>query len=154
MEKRDVSSASLEQEQETLWYLGGLRIIAALGEQPNRSSKLYEYREPSGTFISSYSPQPEETAFYLAEGEATFFSEGKALSATPGTFLFLPRNLSFRHQVAKFGSARIITWTTNRGFAQQVINMGQPDQAFMLAPPTHFAQEKMHQLTTLLLNML
>jgi hypothetical protein len=154
MEKHNAHAASLEQEQETLWYLGGLRIIAALRELPARSSHLVEYREPSGTYTSSYSPRPEETAFYLAEGEGTFFSAGEMLSAPPGTFLFLPRHLSFRYQIGQSGPARIITWTTNSGFARQVLQMGQPDQALVLAPPMLGSLEKRHQLTALLQKML
>lgn len=144
---------TLEQEQETFWYLGGLRIIAALREQPVGLSHLFQYREPSGTYASSYSPQPAETAFYLAEGEGTFFSAGMALSATPGTFLFLPRGLSFHHQIAHSSHAHIITWTANSGFVHRVLNMGQPGQAFVLTPPMPDVPEKRYQLTALLLDM-
>ncbi len=153
METPKIHLDALEQEQETLWYLGGMRIIAALREQPTSLSHLFEYREPSGTYVCSYSPQSEETAFYLVEGEGTFFSAGMILSATPGTFLFLPRELSFHYQIAQSGPAHVITWTANSGFAHRVLTMGQPGRAFVLAPPTLGTSEKRRQLAALLLDL-
>src|SRR5437879_5253568 len=73
------------QEQEALWYLGGLRIIQALGEQPKEDRKIFEYLEPAGTYTFSYAPYREDTAFYVIEGEAVF-SSGKTIAhATSGT---------------------------------------------------------------------
>jgi quercetin dioxygenase-like cupin family protein len=152
MEARITHSASLEKEQETLWYFGGLRIIKALGERTNGSCKIFEYREPAGTYISSYAPYQEDTAFYIVEGEAIFSSGGTTIHATPGTFLFLPRNVSFRYQVTRSGSARILTWTTPMGFAHRVMSMGNPGQALVLPTPHIFERERMQQLTTLLRN--
>jgi hypothetical protein len=150
MEAHISRSISLEKEQETLWYFGGLRIIKALGERTNGCGKIFEYREPAGTYTSSYAPYIEDAAFYMIEGEAIFSSGETTIHATPGTFLFLPRNVSFRYQVTRSDPARILTWTTPLGFAHQVISMGKPGQAFALSPPHIFERERMRQLTTLL----
>jgi mannose-6-phosphate isomerase-like protein (cupin superfamily) len=151
MEPCTKRSASLDQEQEALWYLGGLRIIQALTEQSREDRKIFEYLEPTGTCTFSYAPYREDTAFYVIEGEA-IFSSGKTIAhATPGTFLFLPRNVSFRYEVTRSGPARILTWTTPMGFAHQVMNMGEPGQAFVLPPPSLLEREKIQQFALLLL---
>ncbi len=128
MEPCTERSASLDKEQEALWYLGGLRIIQALGEQPK-----------------------EDTAFYVIEGEAIFVSGEATILATPGTFLFLPRPVGFRSVVTSSGPARILTWTTPMGFAQQVTSMGNPGQAFVLSPPPLYESKKVQQLATFLI---
>lgn len=146
------SMASHWQERETLWYLGGQRIIQALDTQTKRTGHVFEYLEPAGTYTFSYAPYQEDTAFYVAEGEVTFSSGKETIHATPGTFLFLPRPIGFRYVVNPSGPARILTWTTQMGFAQQMTSMGNPGQAFVLSPPQVFGSEKVQQLVTLLRN--
>jgi len=151
MEPCTERSASLDKEQEALWYLGGLRIIQALGEQPKEDRKILEYLEPAGTSTFSYAPYQEDTAFYVIEGEAIFVSGKATILATPGTFLFLPRPVGFHSVVTSSGPARILTWTTPMGFAQQVTSMGNPGQAFVLSPPPLYESKKVQQLATFLI---
>ena len=143
-------SASRGPEQETLWYLGGLRIIQACEPQMKRAGAIFEYLEPVGTATFSYAPYQEDTAFYVIEGEAAFFSAGATIHAPPGTFVFLQRPVGFRSVVTSPGPARILTWTTPMGFAQQVTSMGNPGQAFVLSPPPLVESEKVQELATLL----
>jgi mannose-6-phosphate isomerase-like protein (cupin superfamily) len=143
-------SASCWQERETLWYLGGLRIIEALETQMKQIGPIFEYLEPAGTSTFSYAPSQEDTAFYVIEGEAIFVSGEATIQATPGTFLFLPRPVGFRSVVTPPGPARMLTWTTPMGFAQQVTCMGNPGQAFVLSPSPVFESEKVQQLATFL----
>ena len=150
MEQCTERSASLDKEQEALWYLGGLRIIQVLGEQPKEDCKIFEYLEPAGTSTFSYAPYQEDAAFYVIEGEAIFVSGEVSILATPGTFLFLPRPVGFRSVVTSSGPARILTWTTPMGFAQQVTSMGNPGQAFVLSPPPLFEEKKVQQLAAFL----
>jgi hypothetical protein len=144
------SMASSRQEQEALWYLGGLRIIQELQTQVKRTSKIFEYLVPAKTSVLSYAPDPEDAAFYIAGGEAAFQSGETTIQATPGTFLFLPRSTGYRYMVPATGSMRLLTWTTPPGFAQQVTSMGNPGEAFVLSPPPAPESEKVQQLATLL----
>lgn len=145
-------SACLDQEREALWYFGALRIIKALGEHTPGGWNIIEEMPPAGTRISSYAPSPEDRAFYVLEGEAIFASGSTTVHAAAGTFLFLPRNLSFRYEVGRLHSARMLVWTTPLGFAHTVTNMGTPGQALVLPPPRLLDQEKMRQLAALLRN--
>ena len=44
-------STFLDKEQEALWYLGGQRIINALGERIEGAFRLTEFVTPAGTFV-------------------------------------------------------------------------------------------------------
>jgi mannose-6-phosphate isomerase-like protein (cupin superfamily) len=144
------SRASSRHEHETLWYLGGLRLIQALVTQVKRPSTIFEYLVPAKTSVLSYAPDPEDAAFYILGGEATFQSGETTIQATPGAFLFLPRSTGYRYMVPPTSSMRLLTWTTPPGFAQQVMSMGNPGEAFVLSPPTATENEKVQQLGTLL----
>jgi hypothetical protein len=144
------SRASSRQEQETLWYLGGLRLIQALQTRVKRTSTIFEYLVPAKTSVLSYAPDPEDAAFYILGGEAAFQSGETTIQATPGTFLFLPRSMGYRYMVPPHGSMRLLTWTTPPGFAQQVTSMGNPGEEFVLSPPPAMEREKVQQFATLL----
>lgn len=145
-------SVRLDQEREALWYLGGLRIIKALGEHSPGGWTIIEEAPPAGTRVSSYSPSPEDSAFFVLEGEAIFESGSTTVYATAGTFLFLPRKLSFRYEVGRLHPARMLAWTAPLGLVHEVTRMGTPGQALVLPPPRLLDQEKMQQLATLLRN--
>src|SRR5262249_42632549 len=144
------SGAPSRQEQETLWYLGGLRIIQALETQVTRTGTIFEYLVPAKTSVLSYAPDPEDAAFYILGGEATFRSGETTVQATPGTFLFLPRSTGYRYILPPTGSMRLLTWTTPPGFAQRVLSMGNPGEALVLSPPPDLESEKVQQLAALL----
>jgi mannose-6-phosphate isomerase-like protein (cupin superfamily) len=144
------SSAPSRHEQETLWYLGGLRIIQALQTAGSRAGTIVEYLVPARTAVWSYAPDPEDAAFYIVGGAATFWSGATTIQATPGTFLFLPRSTGYRYRLPPTGSMRLLSWTTPPGFAQRVLRMGHPGEAFVLCPPPAPESEKVHQLAALL----
>lgn len=137
-------------EQETLWYLGGLRIIQALPTQVARAGTIVEYLVPARTAVWAYAPAPEDAAFYIVGGEATFQSAETTIQATPGTFLFLPRRAGYRYRLPATGSMRLLSWTTPSGFAPRVLRMGHPGEALVLSPPPALESEKVHQLAALL----
>ena len=148
----DDLSAQLDQERAALWYLGGLRIIKALGEHNPGGWNVIEEAPPAGTCLSSYSPAPEDSAFFVLEGAAVFASGSTTVLASTGTFLFLPHNLSFRYEVDSLHPARMLAWTTPPGLAQEATRMGAPGQTLVITPPRLPDQEKVQQLATLLRN--
>lgn len=152
MEELGEFSARLDQEQEALWYLGGLRIIKALGENRPGGWNFSEEAPPAGTHVFSYAPSPEDSAFYVLEGGVTFVSGSTTVHASAGTFLFLPRNLSYHYEVDRLHAARMLAWRTPLGFSHKVTCMGTPGEALVLPPPRLLDQEKVQQLATLLRN--
>ena len=136
------------QEQENLWHLGGQRIIQALETQIQATDTVFEYLVPAGSSVLLYGPYPEDTAIYVVEGEADFYSgptPAPIAHAMPGTFLFLPRPAGLRYAVPVTNHVRLLSWTTPRGLAQHVTHMGSAGEAFVLAPPSNVAIEKVEQ---------
>jgi homogentisate 1,2-dioxygenase len=150
MNQTSQNSASSWHEEETLWYLGGMRIIEALETQRQRMGAMFEYLIPANTSTFSYAPTQEDTAIYVVAGEADFVSGEATIHATPGMFLFLPRPVGFRSATPPTGSLRMLTWTTPLGFAQRVTCMGNAGEAFVLAPPPLVAREKVEQFAAML----
>ena len=104
-------STFLDKEQEALWYLGGQRIINALGERIEGAFRLTEFVTPAGTFVSAYRHKEDE-AHYVIEGEATISCGGQVFHVSAGTFLFLPCNIPHHLELT-------LPWLKHRGFFLQ-----------------------------------
>jgi len=143
-------STFLDKEQEALWYLGGQRIINALGERIEVAFRLTEFVTPAGTFVYAHLHKKEDEAHYVIEGEATISCGEQIFHVSAGTFLFLPCNVPHHLDVSKSGPFRYLTWITPAGFAHDVTKMGNPNTALLLAPPLAPDRAKVQQLADLL----
>ncbi len=147
-----VTRTTLNEEQEALWYLGSLRIIQAIGEQAGHTVHRTEYVLPAGTHIYAHRHREEDEGIYVAEGEATYSCGEKVMSVIAGSLLFLPQNVHHHLEVDKSASFRYLTWVTTKGFARNLLHMGEPGQALLLSPPPLTSQERIQQLAILLRN--
>jgi len=143
-------STFLDQEKEALWYLGGQRIINALGERIEGAFSLTEFVTPAGTFVHAHLHKKEDEAHYVIEGEAVISCEGQVFHVSTGTFLFLPCNVPHHMEVSKSGPLRYLTWMIPAGFAHDVTKMGNPNTALLLAPPLAPDRAKVQRLADLL----
>jgi mannose-6-phosphate isomerase-like protein (cupin superfamily) len=143
-----IHSDPADAEQEALWYLGGQRIIMALGERIVGVLHLTELVTPAGTHVSAL--RQEEEAHYVLAGEATVACGGCVFPVRAGTFLFLPGNVPHQIQVSTSGPFQYLTWLTPAGFAHDVTKIGDPDQALLLAPPPVPDRAKIQHLADLL----
>lgn len=135
-------------EQEALWYLGGLRVITALGERKVGALRVTEMVSPARTHM--FALRYKEEAQYVLAGEATVVCGGQVFSVSAGTFLFLPGHVPYQMEVSTSGPFRYLTWLTPAGFAHDVTRMGDPHQALVLAPPPIPDRVKMRRLADLL----
>jgi mannose-6-phosphate isomerase-like protein (cupin superfamily) len=140
------------QEQESLWYLGGRRIIQALGERMSGGSgvDLVEFVTPARAHVFTYRRTAEDEALYAIQGEATMTCGDQTVPARAGTFMFLPCGISHHLEVAPDGHFHYLRWMTPVGFAHDAIRMGIPGQALVLAPPLGPDEAKVHHLAALL----
>ncbi len=143
------SDPSTFLEKEALWYLGGQRIINALGERMKGAFRLTEFVAPARTFVCAYM-QKEDEAQYVIEGEATITCGEQVFHVSAGTFLFLPCNVAHHMQVSTAGPLKYLTCRTPAGFAHDVTKMGHPNQPLLLAPPFAPDSAKVQQLADLL----
>ena len=142
-------STFLDKEKEALWYLGGQRIINALGERIERAFHLTEFVTPAGTLVYAHMHKEDE-AHYVIEGEATISCGEQIFHVSTGTFLFLPCNVPHHMEVSKSGPLRYLTWRTPAGFAHDVTKMGNPNKALLLTPPLSPDRAKVQRLADLL----
>ena len=143
---------NLNAEQEALWYLGSLRIIKAIGDQSGCAVHLTEYVLPAGTHTYVYRHRDEDEGVFVAKGEATFSCAEKVMSVTAGTLLFLPQNVHHHLEVGNSTPFCYLTWTSAKGFAHNILHMGEPGQALVLSPPPFASHELIQQLAILLRN--
>ena len=140
----------LANEQEALWYLGGQRIINALGERIAGAFHLTELVTPAGTFISALRGKQEDEAQYVLAGEATVVCGGQTVQVSAGTFLFLPGGMPYQIEVSAASPLKYLTWLTPAGFAHAVTTLGTSNEALVLAPPPAPDRAKLQHLADLL----
>lgn len=133
-----------------MWYLGGQRIINALGERIEGTFRLTEFVISAGTFLSTHLQKKEDEALYVIKGGATVSSGGQVFHVSAGTFLFLPCIAAHYMEVSTSGPLRYLTWMTPTGFAQNVTKISNPNNALLLAPPPAHERAKVQRLADLL----
>jgi hypothetical protein len=135
----------LDEEREALWYLGGQRIIAALGDL-----HLMEWATPAETRVFVLRHAKEDEARFVLAGEATITCEGRVFFASAGAFLFLPGNVPYQIEVSAAGPFKYLAWTAPARFAHEVTKMGTPGHVLFLAPPHAPDVAKVRHLADLL----
>src|SRR5829696_10198730 len=77
----------------SVWYVGNLfTVLAGSGDTGGRFA-LIEVLAPKGTEPPRHVHHREDEAFYVLEGEITFYIGQETYAATPGTFVFAPRSI-------------------------------------------------------------
>lgn len=125
----------LEQwEGEAWWWLGGLAIIKATGEETGGQYSLVEMLESQGVESPLHVHHNEDETFYVLEGEMTFYIGEEMLKAGPGSFVFGPKDVPHTYTVDS-GPARLLYLLTPAGFEGLIRETGEPAKELAL-PPT------------------
>ncbi len=77
----------------SVWYLGCLFTVLAAAQETGGRFGLVESLSPKGTEPPRHVHGREDEAFYLLEGEITFYIGEETYEATPGTFVLAPRGV-------------------------------------------------------------
>lgn len=77
----------------SVWYLGCLFTVLADAQETGGRFGLVESLSPKGTEPPRHVHSREDEAFYLLEGEITFYVGEETHEATPGTFVSAPRGV-------------------------------------------------------------
>jgi len=144
------TSTFQDTEKEALWYLSSKSVIEALGEQLEGVFHLTEFVIPAGTLVYPHIHHKEDEAHYVIEGNAIISCAQQILHVSAGTFLFLPCNVPHHMEVSTSGPFRYLTWMMPAGFAHEVTQMGTPNNALLLAPPSITNRAKIQSLAHLL----
>lgn len=124
-----------EGEGEARWWLGvSLATIKATGKETGGRYTLVEVLEPEGEEAPLHVHHREDEAFWVLEGELTFEVGEETIKASPGSFLFGPKDVPHRYTV-NAGPARLLFVLSPSGFEDFIYATSEPAQERTLPPP-------------------
>src|SRR4028118_1896626 len=96
-------------EGEAWWWMGGLATVKATTEQTGGRYTLVEVLVPEFPMEESllHVHHFEDEGFYVLEGELTFYVGDETIKASPGSFLFGPKDVPHRYTVES-GPAKLL----------------------------------------------
>lgn len=125
----------LEEEQgETVWFADSLLTYKVTGDETRGQLALAEVKAPRGAGSPHHLHRNEDEAWYILDGELTFWLGAESRSATAGDFVFGPRGIRHRFQVES-EQARFLILVTPAGFEDFTRACGRPATTRTL-PPT------------------
>lgn len=115
----------------------------ATGESTDGGYFLVEATVPPGGGPPSHVQTREEEAFYILEGELTFYGLDREITAGPGTYLNVPKGAKHRFRNNADRAARMLFFFCPAGIE------GLFDELASLRPPTGGAEDALAALNRL-----
>lgn len=107
-------------EGRPIWFLGGLMTVQASGAETGGALTAMENLLPVGFATPLHVHRDADEPYYVLEGKVTFYCEGEAYLAGPGSFLFLPRGVPHAFRVSEAGPAKLLVLALPGGFGDFV----------------------------------
>lgn len=139
-----------EGEGDARWWLGvTLATIKATGKETGGRYTLVEVLEPEGGG-PLHVHHREDEGFWILEGELTFQIGDETIKASPGSFLFGPKDVPHTYTVDS-GPARILFILSPAGFEDLIYATSEPARERSLppqpaGPPSEAEMEQMGAL--------
>ena len=121
-----------EGEGEARWWFGGLATIKATGKETGGRYTLVEVLDPEGEG-PLHVHHREDEGFWVLEGELTFQIGDETIKASPGSFLFGPKDVPHRYTVES-GPARLLFVLSPAGFEELIYATSEPAKERTLPP--------------------
>ena len=127
-------------EGEAWWWMGGLATIKATKEQTDGRYSLVEILVPEGEGVL-HVHHFEDEGFYILEGEMTFYVGERTIKASPGSYLFGPKDVPHAFSVDS-GPARLLFILSPAGMEGGIREMGEPARSLDIPPPQEEAPDE------------
>lgn len=124
-----------EDAGDPVWFLDTRMTVKAGGEQTNGAFTFLEWSGPEGFGPPRHIHHGEDEAFYLLDGEMTVECGDRVMTAGPGAFVFLPREIPHSFVVTA-GPARGLQITAPAGFELFIHELGRPAPRLGLPEPS------------------
>jgi len=117
----------------SVWYSGALMTFLATGEDTHGQFALIEAVGRRGNVPPPHIHHREDEIFYVLEGEIVFWVGDRTIKGTPGTMIFLPRDVrhSFTIESEQY---RMLILVTPAGFEAWFREFSVPAPAMTLPP--------------------
>ena len=125
----------LKEGEGEAWWWGGVSLVTikATGKETGGRYTLVEVLEPEGEEAPLHVHHREDEAFWIVEGELTFRVGDETIKASPGSFLFGPRDVPHGYTVDS-GPARMLFLLSPAGFEEFIYATSEPAKEHTLPP--------------------
>jgi mannose-6-phosphate isomerase-like protein (cupin superfamily) len=121
-------------EGEAIWFAGALMILKAAGEQTDGRFAFLDQRVPADYAAPLHVHHCEDEAWYVLDGQVTFYCGDETFTARPGAWIFLPKDVPHAFRVGAAGG-RLLTFSAPADFANFVKAAGEPAPRLETPPP-------------------
>lgn len=129
----------------SVWYSGSLFTFLATGEDTHGQFALMEVVARKGNAPPPHTHHYEDETFYVLEGEATFSVGGRKIKATPGTMVFLPRDVMHSF-VIESDQMRVLVLVAPAGLEGWFKEFSVPAPAMTLPPATEVPYSEIQKM--------
>lgn len=133
-------------EGKAVWFLNTLVTYKADKGTTSGQFGLIEQLLPPGFEPPNHIHHREDEAFYVLDGQITFYCNNEIFEAKSGSFMFLPKELPHGFKVSNSGTARVLQLNTPGGFEMFHEDMGEPAITRTLPQPAEPDLDKLFQL--------
>ena len=120
-------------EGKAVWFANALMVVKAATEETQGRFACMDQRVPAGYAAPLHIHHDEDEAWYILEGEATFYCGDDCFTAGPGAWVVLPRDVPHAFKVGA-NDARLLTFTVPSGFADFVVASSEPAPEQVIPP--------------------
>lgn len=115
--------------------VGDAYTVLAGGEQTGGAYAMFDAVVPPGHGTPPHTHRREDEAFYIIQGQMTFFVAGRPLQAGPGAYVYAPRDVQHHFQNQGGAPVRMIILATPAGIEHFFAAVSQTE-AQAAQPPT------------------
>ncbi len=112
------------------------RFLVTDAESPGRIFAM-EAVVPPGGGPPLHIQTREDEAFYILEGEVTFWADGDRVVAHTGTFIHMPPDVAHRFQNEGDGDARMLIWFSPAAIEGMFDEMAADPENYAVIGPTY-----------------
>jgi quercetin dioxygenase-like cupin family protein len=130
MQSTDKVYVQTREEAQAPWFLGVVTAVRATAEQTQGAYSLFEQILPPGIGMPPHMHHNEDESFFVLEGTVTIWVGEHRITATPGTWVFGPRDVRHAFRGEGDAPARLLLSLNPSGFEHFIYALGEKN------PPT------------------
>ena len=131
--------------KESVWYSGHLLTFLATAKDTQGRFALIEMLGRKGNVPPPHIHHREDETFYILEGEMTASVGGQTIKGTPGTMIFLPRNVLHSFDIES-EQMRMLVLLTPAGLEGYFKECSVPAPAMTMPPPAEVPYSDIQKL--------